>query len=144
MILFYDSLLCCLPNTDCNSIIYFIFNTYSESEVARLYPALCDPMDCSPPGSSIHAIFQARVLKWIAVCFSRGSSWPRDPTPVSCIPGRRFTIWATREALILIRTPQGRVFSFPIFFWYIYLCIDTWVLISIRVIIIFYYYLSSL
>ena len=109
------SLLCCLSNTDFNSIIYFIFNTYREREVAQSCLALCDPTDCSPPGSSIHAILQARVLKWIAVSF-RGSSWSRDPTQVSCIAGRRFTIWATREALMLISTPQGRVFSFPIFF----------------------------
>ena len=49
-------------------------------------------------GSSIHGIFQARVLEWIAISFSRGSSQPRDQTQVSRIAGRRFTIWATREA----------------------------------------------
>ena len=48
-------------------------------------PTLCDPMDCSPPGSSIHGIFQARVLEWVAISFSRGSSPPRDRTRVSCI-----------------------------------------------------------
>ena len=56
-------------------------------------------MDCSPPGSSIHRIFQARVLEWVAIFFSRGSSLTRDQTQVSCIAGRCFTIWATREAL---------------------------------------------
>ena len=61
---------------------------------------LCDPMDCSSPSSSIHGIFQARVLEWVAISFSRGSSWPRDRTQVSCIAGWRFTIWATREAHI--------------------------------------------
>ena len=55
-------------------------------------------MDCSLPGSSVHGIFQARVLEWVAISFSRGSSWPRDRTQVSFIEGRRFTIWATREA----------------------------------------------
>ena len=58
---------------------------------------LCNPMDCSLPGSSVHAIFQARVLEWVAISFSRGSSWPSDLTWVSCIAGRCFTIWATRE-----------------------------------------------
>ena len=58
-------------------------------------PTFYGPMDCSPPGSSIHRIFQARVLEWIAISFSRGSSWPRDRTWVSCIAGRCFTIWAT-------------------------------------------------
>ena len=66
------------------------------SEVAQSCPTVCDPMDCKLPGSSIHGIFQARVLEWGAMAFSRGSSWPRDWTPASCIVGRRFTIWATR------------------------------------------------
>ena len=53
---------------------------------------LFDPIDCSLPGSSVHGIFQARVLEWVAISFSRGSSRPRDPTHVSRIVGRRFTI----------------------------------------------------
>ena len=69
------------------------------SEVAQSCPSLCDPMDCSLPGSSVHGIFQARVLEWVAISFSRGSSQPRDWTWVSHIAVRRFTIWATREAL---------------------------------------------
>ena len=56
-------------------------------------------MDCSLSGSSVHGIFQARVLEWIAISFSRGSSQPRNRTWVSHIAGRRFTVWATREAL---------------------------------------------
>ena len=63
----------------------------SESEVAQSCPTLCDPMDCSPPGSSVLGIFQARVLEWIAISFSRGSSRPRDRTRVSRIVDRRFT-----------------------------------------------------
>ena len=55
------------------------------------------PMDCSLSGFSVQGIFQARVLEWIAISFSRGSSWPRNRTWVSCIAGRCFTIWATRE-----------------------------------------------
>ena len=46
----------------------------SESEVAQSCPTLCDPMDHNLPGSSVHGIFQARVLKWVAISFSRGSS----------------------------------------------------------------------
>ena len=56
-------------------------------------------MDCSPPGSSVHGILQARILEWVAISFSRETSWPRDRTQVSHIPGRRFNLWATREAL---------------------------------------------
>ena len=69
----------------------------SESEVAQSCPTLCDPVDCSLPGSSVHGFFQARVLEWGAVSFSRGSSHPRDWTQVSCIAGRCFNLWATRE-----------------------------------------------
>ena len=68
-----------------------------ECEVAQSCPTLCDPVDCSLPRSSIHGIFQARVLEWVAISFSRGSSWPRDWTRVSHIVGRRLTVWATRE-----------------------------------------------
>ena len=67
------------------------------SSVAQLCPTLCDPIDCSLPGSSVHGIFQAIVLEWIAISFSSGSSWPRDWTQVSRIADRRFTVWATRE-----------------------------------------------
>ena len=69
------------------------------SEAAQLCPTLCDLMDCSIPGSSVHGTFQARVLEWVAISFSRGSSQPRDRTRVSRTAGRRFTIWATRETL---------------------------------------------
>ena len=64
----------------------------SESEVAQSCLTLCDPTDCSLPGFSVHGIFQARVLEWVAISFSKGSSWPRDRTQVSCIAGRCFTL----------------------------------------------------
>ena len=54
--------------------------------------ALCDPMDCSPPGSSVHGILQERILEWVAIPFSRGSSRPRDRTPVYNIAGKFFTV----------------------------------------------------
>ena len=63
-----------------------------ESEVAQSCPTLCDPMDCSLSGSSIHGIFQARVLEWVAISFSRESSRPRDRTQVSRIVDRRFNV----------------------------------------------------
>ena len=74
---------------------YWIY--FSESEVAQSCPILCHPMDCSLPHSSVHGIFQARVLEWVAISFPRGSSWPRDQTWVSHIVGRRFTVWITKE-----------------------------------------------
>ena len=75
-----------------------------ESEKKRKWsrsvcPTLCNTMDCSLPGSSVHGIFQAKILEWVAISFFRGSSRPRDWTRVSHIVGRHFTVWATREAL---------------------------------------------
>ena len=66
--------------------------------VAHSCPTLCDPMAGILPGSSVHGILQASILEWVANPFSRGSSWPRDWTRVSCTSGGFFTIWATREA----------------------------------------------
>ena len=63
-----------------------------ESEVAQSCPTLCDLVDCSPPGSSTHGILQARILEWLAISFSRGSSQPRDQTHVSCLAGRCFIL----------------------------------------------------
>ena len=61
-------------------------------KVAQLCPTVCDPVDCTG-----HGILQARILQWVAFPFSRESSQPRDQTQVSCIEGRFFTSWATRE-----------------------------------------------
>ena len=92
------------------------------SEVAQSCLTLCDPMDCSLPHSSVHGIFQARVLEWGAVSFSRGSSQPRNRTRVSSIVGRRFTVWATREKCLVqskiewkIDIPSGPVVKTPRF-----------------------------
>ena len=69
----------------------------SESEVTESCLTLSFPMKCSLPCSSVHEILQARILEWVAMSFSRGSSWPRDWTRGSCIVDRCFTVWATRE-----------------------------------------------
>ena len=69
-----------------------------ESEVAQACLTLCDPVDCTPPGSSVHGILQAWILEWVAISFSRGSSWPGDRIQVSHIAGRRFNLCTTREA----------------------------------------------
>ena len=64
-------------------------------KVAQSCPTLCNPMDCSLPRSSVHGILQTRILQWVAVPFSRGSSQPTDQTQISHIAGRFFTSWAT-------------------------------------------------
>ena len=71
--------------------------TTQHAKSLQLCPTLCDPMDCSQPGSSVHGILQARILEWVVIPFSKGSSQIRDQTRVSCIAGRFLTVWATRE-----------------------------------------------
>ena len=91
-------------NSTPNSRDFFINLSHYQkwkkgSEVAQSCPALCDPVDGTLPSSSVHGIFQARVLEWGAISFSRRSSRPRDWTWDSRIVGRCFTIWATKTAL---------------------------------------------
>ena len=78
------------------------YNVLCVCICAQLCPTLCDSPDCSPPGSSVLGISQARILEWVAVSFSRGLSRPRDQTHVACIVGGFFTVWATREAILHI------------------------------------------
>ena len=73
-------------------------------KVALSCPTLCDPRDCSP--TSVHGISQARILKWVAIPFSRGSSQPRSLTEVSCIAGRFFTTRTTWGAHLV---PQSGI-----------------------------------
>ena len=75
-------------------------------------------MDCSLPGSSVHGIFQAKALEWVAISFSRGSSRPRDQTQISRIADRCFTIWATREAYSLYCI----IYPHSLFILYIVVC----------------------
>ena len=67
------------------------------NSVAKLCSTLWDPVDCGTRGSFVHGISQSRILEWVAISFFRESSRPRDWTWVSCITGRFFTVWATRE-----------------------------------------------
>ena len=66
--------------------------------VSQSFPTLCNPMDCSPPGSYVHGILQATILEWVAILFSRGSSQPGDRTQVSCIAD----IWAIKKYSVIV------------------------------------------
>ena len=80
-----------------------VYSKVKWSETAQLCLTLWDPVAYSlPPNSSVHGILQVRVLEWVAISFSRGSSQPRDWTEVSCLAGRRLTLWATREAQYIL------------------------------------------
>ena len=70
------------------------------------HSVVSEPMDCSPPGSSVHGILQARILEWVAISSSRESFWPRDRTCVSCAGRQILYHWATREALGKIEDTQ--------------------------------------
>ena len=67
--------------------------------VAKPCPTLCNLMDCSPPGPSVYGISQAKILEWVAISFSRGSSWPRGQTLVFCIGRWILYHWTTKEVL---------------------------------------------
>ena len=84
--------------------IYICVYIYMKVKVlvVQLCPTLCDSMDCSLSGSSVHGIVQARILEWVAIPFSRGCSQPRDQTWVSCIAGRFFTIYTQTHTYIYI------------------------------------------
>ena len=72
-----------------------------EVLVAQLCLTLCDSRDCSLPGSSVHGILQARILEWVTISFSKASSRSRVEPWVSCITGRFFTVWASKDSLII-------------------------------------------
>ena len=98
-------------NKNCNNYEYFLIICYEyvyifvcawvHVKLLQSCLTLCNAVDLSPPGTSVHGILQARRLEWVAISFSRGSSRPRDRTHFSHIVGRRFNLWAIREALLL-------------------------------------------
>ena len=73
-------------------VVWLVGSQFPTVLAAQLCLTLCDPMDCSSPSSSVHEILHARILEWVAMPFSRGSSQPRDQTQVSHIVGRFFTV----------------------------------------------------
>ena len=99
IILFHFSI---FPSINRSSCRFLDIGVYSPALVKVLVhhscPTLCNPMDCSPPGFSVCGISQARILEWVASSLSRGSSWFRDQTRVSCIGRWVLYCWATREA----------------------------------------------
>ena len=86
--------------------------------VTQLCSILCDPIDCNPPGFCVHGILQTRILEWVDIPFSKGSSQPTDWTQVSCIAGRFFTIWATRETPVYMCVYFKRQFLSNWKFWW--------------------------
>ena len=79
--------------------IWLLANTTSTANVMKVSRSVCLTLwslDCNLPVFSVHGCLQARILEWVAISYSRGSSWPRDQTQVSCIAGRLLTAWVTR------------------------------------------------
>ena len=94
-----------------------IVEFYVKVKVTQLCPTLCHPTDCSPPGSSVQGIHQARILEWVPIPFSRGSSWPKDRTQVSCTAGRFFTVWLIWLKSWLLQWPiRNSIISCCIYF----------------------------
>ena len=85
-------------------VLFFTLMSMLCHDVLKSCPSLWDPMDCSPPGSFVHGIFQTRILEWVIISYSRRSSQPRDPSRVSCVScigSYALYSWATWEALCL-------------------------------------------
>ena len=80
-----------LPAQCTNTHCYLMLLSEAAAKSLQSCPTLCDPMDCSPPGTVVHGILQARTLEWVAISYAKGSSQPRNRTLVSCISGRLFT-----------------------------------------------------
>ena len=97
-----------------------LFDKYCVLRAVRslqLCLTLCDPMDCSLPGSFVHGISKARILEWVAIFYSKGSSRPRDQTHVSCVSCGFFTtefmIWSTKSTLLKSnQLSKGNIFLF--------------------------------
>ena len=93
--------------------------SFTVSQLCRVYlfshvqVFVCSPTGSSPPGSSVHGILRAKILEWVAISFSRGSSQLRDQTQVSYIAGGFCTMWTTREALL----PRVCSDSCPLSLW---------------------------
>ena len=100
---------------------------WNSESVTQLCPTLSDPMDCSPPGSSVHGTSQARILEWVAIPFSRGSPQIRDQTQASGIAGR---LWSKEESI-----PEGK--NQNTCFWNAGCC---WVLFSVFLFCLFGFY----
>ena len=102
----WESIICCtitfLPYLPVSLSFQFPLNPHENNILpcaqSQSCPTLCDPMDCSPLVSSVHRIFQAKILQWVVISFSRGSSHPRDWTSISCTAGGFSTHWAIRKA----------------------------------------------
>ena len=103
----YNIILCFFPAPRA------LFSAHSKSSfsciIAQLCPTLCDTMDCSQPGSSVHGILQARILESVAISSSRGFSWSKDKTWVSCIGRWILHHWATKDCFLKIKS-----------FWFIF------------------------
>ena len=99
----------------CTHALYYVHHACIRSLFSHVW-LFATHMDCSLPGSSVHGTLQARMLEWVAIPFSRGSTQPKDQTRVSCIAGKFFAIWDTREA---------RMFIYMIHFChlYTYMCV---------------------
>ena len=79
-------------------------------------PSLCDPVDCNLPGFSVLGISQARILEWIAISYSRGLTWPRDQSHISCLAGRFFTAEPLGKSTYIYRYIYVYIYIFQILF----------------------------
>ena len=111
--------------------LLFYFMNMCQVFVTQSCWTLCNPMNCSLPGFSVHGILQARILQWVAISSSRGSSQSRDWTWLSCISGGFFTIWAPREVWIHQKSLIDLMIDRHLGYYSI---------VGINILVVFYYY----
>ena len=108
-----------------NLVLLPSVHNYCCCLIAKLCLTLCDPTYHSPPGSSVHGISQARILKWVAISYSRGSSWPKDQICVSCIgrwiltsepPGKPKITLAESVTIFSLPNPRNIILLLSYFF----------------------------
>ena len=92
-----------------------------DNLLLQLCPTLWDPMDYSPPGSSVHGLLQARILEWVAIPFSKGSSWPRNCCLQCLVHWQEFTIYASIEYMLV---PYVQIYTSMFTCLYFYLCVS--------------------
>ena len=111
-------------------LVYVRMACVHAGSVLQSCSTLCNPIDCSPPGSSVRGILEAGILEWVAMSFSRGSSWYRDRTHVSCLScvGRwilfiSWATWETQEGIYVLNIQDSAVRIDKLIYTYIYIYI---------------------
>ena len=118
-------------------LLHFISSVYWHSccccLVTKLCLTLCNPMDYSPLGSSVHDILQARILEWVAISFSKGSCWPRDRIHIACIAGRFLPLCHQGSPILTLPSKENKwMFRLSVILFYLFIYFRLSVILKIN------------